>query len=214
MGAEGFDIMETEHNFEFDAGRLCLDFANTLGDRPDESPHEEDLHTYADLVAWSEAAGILSTDDAAEMEREAARRPADAERAFAAVIALREAIYRLFSAIAARAEPPVDDLDAVNRAIATATAHGHLAPVHGHFHWQWEHDASVLDSMIWPVAWSVAELLLSEELHRVHECAGPDCGWLFMDTSKNGSRRWCSMETCGNRAKARRHRARLRAVAT
>jgi predicted RNA-binding Zn ribbon-like protein len=213
MGAEGFDIMETERNFEFDAGRLCLDFANTLGDRPDESPHEEDLHTYADLIAWGEAADVLSTDEAEAMLQDAARRPVDAERTFARAIALREAIYRLFSAIAADTAPPADDLDAVNAAIATATARGRLAPLHGHFHWQWAHDPSVLDSMLSPVAWSVAELLMSEDLHRVRECAGPDCGWLFMDTSKNGSRRWCSMETCGNRAKARRHRERRQVVA-
>jgi predicted RNA-binding Zn ribbon-like protein len=206
-------MMETGSNFEFDAGRLCLDFANTLGDRPDESPHEEDLHTYADLIAWGEAADVLSTDEAEAMLQDAARRPVDAERTFARAIALREAIYRLFSAIAADTAPPADDLDAVNAAIATATARGRLAPLHGHFHWQWAHDPSVLDSMLSPVAWSVAELLMSEDLHRVRECAGPDCGWLFMDTSKNGSRRWCSMETCGNRAKARRHRERRQVVA-
>jgi predicted RNA-binding Zn ribbon-like protein len=212
MSVEGYDMMETEHDFEFDSGRLCLDFTNTLGDRPDESPHEEALHTYADLVAWGEAAGILATDEAAEMLREAARRPAEAETTFARAITFREAMYRLFSVIAAGAETPVDDLDVVNHAIATATARGRLAPEHGHFHWRWEHDTSLLDSMLWPVAWSAAELLMSDELHRVRECAGHDCGWLFMDTSKNGSRRWCSMETCGNRAKARRHRARRQAV--
>jgi len=200
--------METAHTFEFDAGRLCLDFANTLGHRTDESRHEEHLHMYADLVAWGEAAGILSEDEATEMQREAARRPKDAMTTFASVIALREAMYRLFSAIAARSEPNADDLNAVNRAIAAAAAHGRLDPVHGHFHWQWEHDPSTFDSMLWPVAGSAAELLMSEELHRIHECAGHDCSWLFMDMSKNGSRRWCSMETCGNRAKARRHRAR------
>ena len=204
--------METTHNFEFDSGRLCLDFVNTLGDRPEEEPREEDLHTYADLVAWGEAAGIASEDEAAELIREAARHPRNAHAAFAGAIALREAMYRLFSAIAARTEPPADDLALVNRAIAEATAHGGLAPAHGHCHWQWEPAASAPAGMLWPVAWSAAELLMSEELHRVHECAGPDCSWLFMDMSKNGSRRWCSMETCGNRAKARRHRARQQAV--
>ncbi len=213
MDVEGFAMMETTHNFEFDAGRLCLDFANTLGDRPDESPHEEGLHCYADLVAWGEAAGVLPTDEAAEILREAARRPTDADATFVRAIALREAIYRLFSAVAAGTEPPVDDLDTVNDAIRAAVARGRLAPMHGHFHWQWERDVTMLAGMLWPVAWSAAELLTSEELHRVHECAGPDCGWLFMDTTKNGSRRWCSMETCGNRAKARRHRARQQAVA-
>lgn len=204
--------METGHNFEFDSGRLCLDFVNTLGDRSDESPHEETLHTYADLVAWGEAADILSADEAAGTLREAARRTADAVSVFTGAIALREAMYRLFSAIAAGVEPPADDLAAVNRAIATATARGRLTPADGHFHWQWEREPSALDGMLWPVAWAAAELLLSEELHRVHECAGPDCSWLFMDMSKNGSRRWCSMETCGNRAKARRHRVRQQAV--
>lgn len=205
--------METGHNFEFDAGQLCLDFANTLSDRPNEAPQEEKLHYYADLVDWAEAANILSADEATEMHREALRRPTEADRTFAGAISLREAVYRLFSAIAAGAEPPVGDLEAVNRAIGAAAVRGRLSPLHGHFHWTWEHDPSVLDSMIAPVAWSVAELLTSNDLHRVHECAGDDCGWLFMDTSKNGSRRWCSMETCGNRAKARRHRARQQAVA-
>lgn len=203
--------METGHDFEFDSGRLCLDYANTLSDRPEVAPREEDLHRYADLVDWAEAAGILSTDEAAELQREALRRPAEADVAFARAIALREAIYRLFSAIAAGAEPPADDLAAVNRAIGAAAARGRLAPLHGHFHWQWEHDPAVLDTMLAPVAWSVAEVLMSDDLPRVHECAAEDCGWLFMDTSKNGRRRWCSMETCGNRAKARRHRERQQA---
>src|SRR4051794_25552347 len=153
----GSDEMETGHNFEFDSGRLCLDFSNTLGDRPVEAPREEDLHRYADLVDWSEAAGIVSTDEAAAMQREALRLPAEAEATFARAIALREAIYRLFSALAAGEESPVDDLAAVNRAIGAAAVQGRLAPLHGHFRWQWEHDPAVLDTMLAPVAWSVAE---------------------------------------------------------
>ncbi len=205
--------METVRNFEFDAGRLCLDFANTLGDRPVAQPHEEDLHTYADLVAWGETAGLLAGDEAAALLREAARRPADADATFARAIALREAIYRLFSAIAADTEPPVRDLGAVNAAIAETMARARLVPAGDHFHWEWERDAAGLGDLLRPVAWSAAELLTAEELHRVHECAGHDCGWLFLDMSKNGSRRWCSMGTCGNRAKARRHRARQQVVA-
>jgi len=208
----GFWFMETTHDFDFDAGRLCLDFANTLGDRPAAWPHEEDLHSYADLVAWGEAAGILSGDEAADYRQRADRHPSDADAAFARGIALREAIYRLFSAIAAGAEPPTDDLEAVNAAIAEAMTHARIVPVNGHFHRQWTYDGSALDGMLRPVAWSAAELLTSEMLHRVHECAGDRCSWLFLDFSKNGRRRWCSMETCGNRAKARRHRERQQAV--
>lgn len=205
--------MDTAYNFEFDSGRLCLDFVNTLGDRPVAQPEEEDLHSYADLVAWSEAAGLLSGDDAAHLLRGAERRSADAVATFTAAISFREATYAVFSAGAADAEPPADALAVVNRAIAEAMAHARLSPVNGHFIWEWERDPSALGAILRPVVWSVAELLTSEELHRVHECAGPDCGWLFVDTSKNGSRRWCDMRTCGNRAKARRHRARQQAVA-
>jgi predicted RNA-binding Zn ribbon-like protein len=202
----------TDMNFDFDAGRLCLDFVNTLGDRPVAQPHEEDLHSYADLVAWSVAAGLLSGAEAADYARAAARRPSDADAAFARAIALREAMYRVFSAVAADAAPPTDDLAAVNAAIADAMGHARLVVAEGHFHWEWERVPAVPESMLRPVVWSAAELLTAEELHRVHECAGHDCGWLFLDMSKNGSRRWCSMETCGNRAKARRHRERQQAV--
>src|SRR5689334_12122091 len=118
--------METTHNFEFDSGKLCLDFANTLGDRPVAQPHGEELHTYADLVAWSEAAGIIAGDEAAEFEREAARHPPDADAAFARAIALREAMYGIFAAIAADGDPPADDLATVNAAIAEAMAHARL----------------------------------------------------------------------------------------
>jgi predicted RNA-binding Zn ribbon-like protein len=204
--------METTTNFDFDSGRLCLDFINTLGDRPAAQPHGEELHSYADLVMWSEAAGILSGEEAAEYARAAARRPSDADDAFMRVIALREAMYRVFSAVAADTAPPPDDLAALNAAIADAMGHARLVPAEGHFHWEWEHAPTALGSMLRVVVWSAAELLTAEELHRVHECAGYDCGWLFLDMSKNGSRRWCSMETCGNRAKARRHRERQQAV--
>ncbi len=205
-------MMETTSNFEFDSGRLCLDFANTLGDRPVPQSREETLHSYADLVAWSEAGGSISGEEAAELMRAAARRPADAEAAFASAIVLREAIYRVFSAVVAETAPPADDLAAVTAATAEAMDHARLVSAEGHFHWAWERSPTALRSMLRPVAWSATELLTAEEVHRVRECAGHDCGWLFLDTSKNGSRRWCSMETCGNRAKARRHRQRQHAV--
>lgn len=204
--------METSHNFDLDAGWLCLDFANTLGDRAAARPREEELHSYADLVAWGEAAGILTGGEAADYLRLAERHPSNADVAFARAIALREAIYRLFSAIAAVTEPPADDLAAVNAAIAGAMMHARIVSVNGHFHREWAYDGSALDGMLRPVAWSAAELLTSDLLHRVRECAGERCSWLFLDSSKNGRRRWCSMETCGNRAKARRHRERQQAI--
>ncbi len=202
--------MEQRHDFEFSSGRLCLDFINTLGDRPEEQPKEEELHSYADLVAWGEAAGALSGEEAASLLREAVRRPTEATETFTGTIALREAMYRVFSAITTDAAPPEGDFARLNGAIRDAMARSRFAPAGEHFTWDWERDPAALDGMLWPVAWSAAELLTSEELGRVHECAGTDCSWLFVDMSKNGSRRWCEMRSCGNRAKARRHRERQR----
>ena len=96
-------------------------------------------------------------------------------------------------------------LDALNEEVSNALAHGRLAPTGEGFGWIWPGFADEPESLLWPVAKSAADLLTSERLARVRECAGGTCGWLFIDTSKNHSRRWCDMRDCGNVAKAKRH---------
>jgi predicted RNA-binding Zn ribbon-like protein len=196
--------------FDLDTGRLCLDFANTLGDRTGPEPREERLHRYADLVAFGEQAGVLTGEAAALLLEMAEQRPDAAERTFADAIAFREVLYRVFSAVAADTTAAEDDLAAFNAAFAAAVTHARIVSEADGFRWEWPQDAEELDAMLWPIAWSAVDLLRAPEVHRVHECAGHDCSWLFLDMSKNGSRRWCSMETCGNRAKAHRHRVLLR----
>lgn len=200
--------MDTMPNFSLDAGWLCLDFANTLGDRPRAVPQNDDLRTYADLVAFAVEADVLTPDAAARLRAVASARPDEAARVFTDAIALRETLYRVFSAVAAGETPEADDLTALNAAFAAAAARARVVPDGDHFHWEWPQETDALDAMLPPIAWSAADLLRAPEVRRVHECAGPDCGWLFIDRSKNGSRRWCDMKTCGNRAKARRHRTR------
>ncbi len=200
--------MDTTPNFSLDADWLCLDFANTLGDRTSPVPQEERLRTYADLVAFGEEAGILTPRAAARLRAGATGCPDEAGKVFAHAITYRESLYRVFSAVAAGGTPGADDLAALNAAFAAAAARARVVPAGDHFHWQWLEEGDALDAMLPPVAWSAAELLRAPEVRRIHECAGPDCSWLFVDKSKNGSRRWCDMKTCGNRAKARRHRTR------
>jgi predicted RNA-binding Zn ribbon-like protein len=201
--------MERTPVFDLDSGRLCLDFANTLEARPDPEP-QENLRRYADLVAFGEQTGGLTTDAAALLLEEAEQHPVNAERTLAAAIDLRETLFRIFTAVAAHDAPAADDLAAFNVAWADAVARARVVPDAAGFRWEWRQDAPELRAMLWPIAWSAAELLQAPELHRVHECAAHDCNWLFLDTSRNGSRRWCSMESCGNRAKAQRHRTRQR----
>jgi predicted RNA-binding Zn ribbon-like protein len=86
-----------------------------------------------------------------------------------------------------------------------------VVPRAGGFEWKWAGDEDALDRMVWPVARSAADVLVSDEGSRVRRCAGESCHWFFLDSGRNRSRRWCDMRDCGNRAKARRLNARKKA---
>jgi predicted RNA-binding Zn ribbon-like protein len=216
-------------------GRLSLDFANTADWHASDHPVEF-LTSYADLVAWSQRVGLLTDHQAQRLLKEAARRPEGATAVLERAIALREAIYRIFSAISHGHPPQAADLATFNAELSRALAQSQIVStlrqpfdpstglragsaqdkaqdtaVEG-FAWDWAGAEDALDQMLWPVVHDAADLLTSEELDRVGQCADDRCGWLFLDTSRNRSRRWCSMEDCGNRAKVRRHYERKRAV--
>jgi predicted RNA-binding Zn ribbon-like protein len=168
------------------------------------------LHGYADLVTWSQRTGLLEEGTAQALLQWAEREPACASAVLAQAVELREAIYRVFSRHA-RGEPALaSDLALLNRSWAEACDHLRVVERDATFAWEWAGADDALDSPLWNITRAAAELLTSPELARVRECEGYPCGWLFLDTSRNHSRRWCSMETCGNRAKARRHYARTR----
>jgi len=178
-----------------------------LGSRPHDY-----LVDYSDLVQWSLHVGLLTVDEAECLLEEAARRPTEATMTFGRTIALREAMYRVFSAVAHSTVPETTDLETVKDAFVEAMAHAQLvSTLHG-YKWDWAESKNALDQMLRPVVYSAVELLTSEEVKKVKECPGVgDCGWLFLDTSKNGSRQWCSMDGCGSRAKMRRLYARKHA---
>src|SRR5579864_248056 len=197
-----------ETQFEFMGGRLCLDFANTLnGSRARPS---ERLLGYRDVVAWGRQAGVLTDQDARRLTQAALRRPADAAKALADAVALRETIYRIFAAGTERRAPDRADLAGLNAALARAFAHLQVSPRAEAYAWEWQAD-DALDRVVWPVVRSAAEVLVSDEMSRVRRCGGENCDWLFFDTSRNHSRRWCDMRGCGNRAKARRYYVRKQA---
>ncbi len=191
------------------AGRLCLDFANTADWHAGPQP-EERLTSYEALVAWSERAGILSGDEAERLLGEAERRPQEAEAVLRRAVSLREAIYRLFAALAHGRPVDEADLAELNAALAAALPGLRVVQEGGNFAWAWAAASGDLERMLWPVVRSAADLLTSADLARVRQCAGDPCGWLFIDSSRNHSRRWCDMADCGNRAKARRHYQRRR----
>ena len=187
---------------------MCLHFVNTIeGPRSD---HPVDfLASYADLVRWSWHARALGRAETDRLLAAAEAHPADAAAAFARALALRNAIERVFRSIARSRSPQEQDLAALQEAYAAALSSSHLVARGSGYAWSWEHRPDALGRPLWLIAESAVELLTEGDLGRIKECPGAgDCGWLFYDTSRNGTRRWCSMEGCGSRVKMRRQYAR------
>ena len=185
-------------------GDISMDFVNTASARTGAELKER-LIAYDDLVAWAERVELLGPARAARLRRAAGADPEAAAAVLEGARRLREVIYRTF----ASEKPARIDLEALGAAAAEAAARRTLEPTSGGFAFGWR-DSDALEQILWPVALSAAELLTSEEGRRVKECAGEHCNWLFVDQSRNRSRRWCDMRECGNRAKARRYVARQR----
>ncbi len=195
------------------AGQLCLDFANTCSGHTRPDPHEY-LRDYRDLVLWGRHAGALEAAGAEDLLQEGAQNPAGAEAALHKALRLREIIFRIFSGLAHGAPPAREDLAGLNVFRLEALNRSRIVQAAGGFRLEWS-GGNWLENMLWPVALSAAELLVSEQARRVRQCRGQGCDWLFVDASRSHRRRWCSMEECGNRSKMRRRseRAKLKEIA-
>jgi len=191
--------------FGLDALHPALDFANTISRRPVPEDQTERLTHYGRLVSWGIEAGFVAASEAERLRVEAALRPRAAAAALRRAVAVREAIFTLFSAVAGGQHAPADALDALNAALPEALATLRVDSKRDGFAWYFAPEGADLAPMLAPVLRSAADLLTGDELARVRECGSDTCRWLFLDRSKNGSRRWCDMKVCGNRAKARRH---------
>ena len=145
---------------------------------------------------------------------EANRHPEQADTVLRHAIEVREAMFRIFFALSAETLPQESDLGTLNEALSEAMAQARIVRSQNGFSWDWAGKKDALARPLWPVVRLAAELLTSVELNKVRICAAEDCSWLFLDTSKNHSRRWCDMNTCGNRAKARKHYERKRQTDT
>jgi predicted RNA-binding Zn ribbon-like protein len=179
----------TIETYDLVGGDLALDFANTLEATHEGKPHQDHLRTPDDLLTWAHRLGA----------------PASAPGDLDAALALRGAIHAVFTAVATGEAPLPGPLRALLAAHATAVAEGRLAPGDP-YTWEWERPDPLA-----AVAVAAVDLLRDpERLARVKRCA--QCSWLFLDRSRNGSRRWCSMGECGAQVKMRRYRAARRGV--
>jgi len=184
-------------------GNLCLDFINTLDDRPSTEPKEL-LKSYYDLARFCEDTGILTPEQLDFFYQRVHLMPDEAEDALRRALNLREALYAIFSAVMNKQIVPQHAMERLNANLHDAALHSRLVQSEGRLEWRFDDLTSSFNAMLWPIARAAADLLASSDLAMVRACASPTCQWLFLDTSKNHHRRWCSMKQCGNRAKVRR----------
>jgi predicted RNA-binding Zn ribbon-like protein len=196
--------------FDLDGGRACLDFANTLGASPTSTDH---LTTYADLVAFAAQSQLITPDDADWLRHQGDAEPTVAAGVLTRAKRLRAAMRAIFARLAAGAKLPTAELGVLNSNLAASLPHARVVPTGAGDGYRWGWSGRNLDAPLWPITRSAADLLTSdEERALVRQCGADDCAWLFLDTSRNRTRQWCSMQGCGNREKARRHYERRRAT--
>jgi predicted RNA-binding Zn ribbon-like protein len=197
---------EPGYAWDFCGGALAIDFTNTVGSRG--GTPEEHFGTYDDVLSWAETRGVIGRAEARRLQQDAARRPAAAREALSEALALREALYHVIAAGASGRKPASADLARINAHVATSFSGPQLRQTRGRLQLAFEpHGQSPLvEAILTPVVRAAVELLTGDALARVRLCADASCAWLFLDTTRNRTRRWCDMKECGNRNKVRRFR--------
>ncbi len=202
----GVAVGPAERPFEFLGGRLCLDFVNTTAWENDV-PVRDRMGSFTRLVTWARASDVITPRRAAELLRRAEEDPTGAARQLARAASLRRTLRELFGAAAYGQRASESSITNFNQFLDSVHATLALANDANGMTLRWNADPSGSDDLLAPVLWSATALLGCDVLLRVRQCAGTSCGWFYLDASRNRSRRWCDMKVCGNRAKARRHRA-------
>jgi predicted RNA-binding Zn ribbon-like protein len=201
----------SSRRFHFLGGDPSVDFVNTVDSWCSDAPVDR-LTSYDDLLDWSAEAGLVCPELLTSLRRAASGCGEDAQRALRRARSFRGHLYRILAAAASSRPAAVEDLNAITSLARKAAAHSRLDRCADGFAWILDEACGCeLDWPVWELARGAVALLTSESLQRVRQCADGTCGWLFIDQSRNHSRRWCDMATCGNRAKARRNYARQRA---
>ncbi|MEJ2262499.1 MAG: CGNR zinc finger domain-containing protein [Anaerolineales bacterium] len=185
-----------------DGGNLSLNFVNTIHDRYEE-PLEDYLHNYLDLITWANFADAINSSQKKRLLQRSRENQEEANQVYKDSIQLREAIYQCVVSLINRDEVSAVNMQVINQWLSKAFSNLELAQLDNSFVLDWKAENSGLESVLWPIIRSFADLVTSDDRGRIKQCS--NCGWVFVDNSKNKSRRWCSMETCGNRVKAQRH---------
>ena len=194
---------------ELIAGHPALDFVNTVESR-ESAKLISYVPDYDRFVRWCARADLVTANDADTLADQAVRHPIVASRVWDNAMMLREALNGIVRCHAAGAVPDANDVSAVNQAVAEAHASRYLATDQaGAIHWEWRDGQHGLAVPLWLLALAAADLVTADRAP-IRVCANGPCDWVFLDTSRNGRRRWCRMHVCGNASKVRRFRERRR----
>ena len=192
--------------FQLLAGHPALELVNTLDLRFSANPQEL-LPTYPDLLRFAAQLRLLPAEQARKLGRTV--RAQDGQLVLASAVELREALAALLYSWVDGNKPATRQVEILETHFHAAALHRSLGSGDERLVWSWSGLEQQAELPLWKLAQSASDLLVSDDARRVKGCGDPTCRWLFLDLSKNHTRRWCDMKTCGNRMKARRHQARL-----
>jgi predicted RNA-binding Zn ribbon-like protein len=195
--------------FQLVAGHPALDFINTLDWRFRKTGSEELLKSYHDLLRFAEQSNLLSQKQARQILRSISE--SKGLRVLESCTELREAMADLFYATIDGLNPGAESLKTLERYFKAARNHQQLCAASTRLEWKWREAQNDPEIPLWLLSQNAADLMTSDSADRVRACDNDECRWLFLDTSKNHTRRWCDMKICGNRMKARRFKAQQRA---
>ena len=191
--------------FQLFAGHPALELVNTLDLRFSTEPHDL-LPAYADLLRLVTQLRLLTPEQARRLGRSAGAK--EAQRVLSSAIDLREALASLLYGRIDGGRIQASQVEKLEKHFHAAALHRRLSPADGQLVWTWSGVEQRAEIPLWKLAQAASDLLVSSDAEGIKDCGDPTCRWLFLDTSKNHTRRWCDMKTCGNRMKARRHQAR------
>jgi predicted RNA-binding Zn ribbon-like protein len=196
-------------------GSPALDFVNTLDNRFNKAdgsaavrPREELIKTYNDLLRFLTQSELLTEVETRELRRiysSTRKQEQVCNQILHEARDFREHLAAVTYALVDKLEIPEPSLVVLDNSIKNVFAHRRLVTEDTHLTWRWDGIACDLASPLWLLAKAAADQLLSENVSRIRSCAAETCRWLFLDTSKNHTRRWCNMKICGNRMKAHRY---------
>jgi len=208
------EAKEAPSMFDLSGGHPALDFVNSLDKRFEETGPVELLGSYGDLLRFTEQTRVLDARQVRLLAR--STQPGGAVRALRSARELREALAVVFYGSLDGRPPSPGDLRILERHFGSACRHRELRwqqsggspDAQPRMHWEWGRYETEAELPVWVLSFSASQLMTSDAMQQVRACGAETCRWLFLDTSKNHTRRWCNMKVCGNRMKARRFQAR------